>query len=239
VEASATTEQEAYNKARDFLTAAAGSKEKFDEAVTSTGAAPRVATINSGDRDVMGLTDSRELVRWSFNTKPGVVSPIMEIDGNYIIAVLTSAKEAGIADIRDVAQSIAQRLRSEKKAEMLSSQIAGKSLDEVAAMTGATSGEVAALHTNVFYDPTLGVEPAVIGAFEGLNAGATSRPVTGYSGVYVVSVTSVEPAAEDAAATTASEKVRIEAETESSLPQRLMQALADGSDIEDYRAKFF
>jgi hypothetical protein len=33
--------------------------------------------------------------------------------------------------------------------------------------------------------------------------------------------------------------VRIEAEAESTLPQRLLQALNDGSDIKDYRAKFF
>jgi peptidyl-prolyl cis-trans isomerase D len=239
VEPSAATEQEAYNKARDFAAAAAGSKEKFDEAVTSTGASPRVATIGSEQREVTGLADSRELVRWSFNTKTGVTSPIMEIDRNYVVAVVTGAKEAGIADIRDVAQGIIQRLRTEKKAEMLKAQIAGKSLDEVAAMTGATSGDVTALHTNAFYDQNLGVEPAVIGVFNGLAAGATSRPVTGYGGVYVVSVASVEEAPAETAATADSEKVRLEAEAESSLPQRLMQAMADGSDIEDYRAKFF
>jgi peptidyl-prolyl cis-trans isomerase D len=239
VEPSAATEQEAYNKARDFAAAAAGSKENFDGAVTSTGATPRVATINAGEREVMGLTDSRELVRWSFNTKPGVTSPIMEIADSYIVAVVTGAKEAGTADVRDVAQSIAQRLRTEKKAEMLKEQIAGKSVDEVAAMTGATSGEVTALRTNVFYDQTLGVEPAVIGVFNGLIAGATSLPVTGYSGVYVVSVASVDTAVADAAATPESEKVRIEAENESSLPARLMQSLAQSSDITDNRAKFF
>jgi hypothetical protein len=31
----------------------------------------------------------------------------------------------------------------------------------------------------------------------------------------------------------------MEAETEGTLPQRLMQALADGSDIEDNRVLFF
>ncbi len=152
VEPSAATEQAAYGQARDFLAAAAGSKEKFDAAVASTGVSPRVATVNSGERQVMGLNDSRELVRWSFNAKPGVVSTIMEMDGNYVVAVVTGAREAGIADVRDVATGIFQRLRNEKKAAMLSAQMAGKSVDEVAAMTGATSGDVADLRTNVFYD---------------------------------------------------------------------------------------
>ena len=239
VEPSAATEQAAYGQARDFLAAAAGSKDKFDAAVTSTGVSPRVATIGSNERNVVGLNDSRELVRWSFNAKPGTVSPIMEMDGNYVVAVVTAAREAGIADVQDVAQGIFQRLRNEKKAAMLTAQMTGKSVDEVAAMTGANSGDVADLRTNVFYDPALGVEPAAIGAFGGMSAGAVSKPVTGYSGVYVLQATSVDAAAEDTAVTNDSERVRIEAETESTLPQRLLQALSDGSDIKDYRAKFF
>ncbi|MDR2911964.1 MAG: SurA N-terminal domain-containing protein [Alistipes sp.] len=236
VEPSAATEQIAYNKARDFLTAAAGSKEKFDEAVTSTGASRRVATIGQRDRDVSGLVNSREIVRWSFNTKPGTVSPIFDVDNNYVIAVLVRAKEAGIADIRDAAPTIVQRLRSEKKAAMLAEQMAGKSVAEVAAMSGATTGEIASLRTNALYDPVLGLEPAVIGVFNGLQAGAVSKPVEGYAGVYVVSVSSVDTTEE---ATDASERVRLEAETEASLSQRLMQALVEQTDIDDSRARFF
>ncbi len=236
VEPSAATEQAAYNAARDFLTVAAGSKEKFDEAVASTGANRRVATIGGRDREVSGLTNSRELVRWSFNAKPGTVSPIMDIDDDYVVAVVTGAKEAGNASVEEAAPDIAQRLRIDKKAAMLTEQMAGKSVDEVAAMAGASTGDVADLRTNSLYNQALGVEPAAIGVFAGLSAGETSKPVKGYGGMYLVSVSSVDTA-EDA--TDASEKVRLEANTEGSLPQRLFQALSDESDIKDYRAKFF
>jgi peptidyl-prolyl cis-trans isomerase D len=233
---SAATEQAAYNKARDFLTAAAGSRENFDAAVSSTGATRRVATIGERDRNVSGLENSRELVRWSFNTKPGTVSPIFDIDGDYFVAVITDAKETGYTDIRDAAQTIAPRLRTDKKAATLTAQMAGRTLDEIAAMEGAKSGEVTALRVGAFYDPTLGVEPAVIGAFAGLDAGESSAPVKGYSGIYVVTATTVDASEE---ATDASERVRLEADTETSLGQRLMQVLNDASDIKDYRAKFF
>ncbi len=236
VEPSAATEQIAYTKARDFLTAAAGSKEKFDEAVNTTGASRRVATIGDRDREVMGLADSRELIRWSFNTKPGTVSTIMEIDGDYVVAVLTEAREAGIADIREVVPTIAQRLRTDKKADMLTGQVTGKSVADIAAMEGAATGEIAGLHTTAFYDQTLGMEPAVIGAFDGLAAGSVSKPIQGYGGVYVVSVASVDATEE---ATDASERVRLEAGLEGMLTQRLIQALADGSKVKDYRSKFF
>jgi peptidyl-prolyl cis-trans isomerase D len=236
VEPSAATEQTAYNKARDFLAAAAGSKENFEAAVTSTGVSRRVATIGDTDRNVSGLANSRELVRWSFNTEPGTVSPIFDIDGNYLVAVVSGAKESGISDVRDVAQTIAQRLRTDKKAAMLTEQIAGRSLDEITAMPGATSGAVTDLKANSFYDPTLGMEPGVIGAFAGLSAGVNSKPVKGYSGMYVLLAETVN-AVEDT--TAADERVRLEAATETSIGQRLLQTLNDGADIHDYRVKFF
>ncbi len=236
VEPSPATQQEAYGKAREFLTAAAGSKENFDAAVTQAGVSRRVATIGERDRNVRGLNDSRELVRWSYNTKPGTVSTIFEVEGNYVVAVLTGAKEAGIADIRDVSSEIAQRLREEKKADMLAERIKGKSFDEVAAMEGARTGVLENLKFSAFYIPDLGVEPAVIGAAEGVPAGSVSKPVKGITGVYLVAVDSVQQT-EDA--TFESEKVRLEATAQTSLMQRVSQALAEESDIVDNRAKFF
>ncbi len=236
VEPSATTEQAAYNKARDFAAAADGSKEKFDAAVASQGVNRRVATIGETDRDVAGMANSRELVRWSFNAKTGTVSPIMEIDGDYVVAVLSGAKESGVADIHDVSVAIAQRIRNEKKTETLAEKIYGKSVVEVAAMENARTGEFTALKGNAFYEPTLGVEPSVIGALESVPAGSTSKPIKGYGGVYVAAVSSVDTVTD---ATPESERVRQEATAETSLSARLTGALNEQAKIVDNRAKFF
>jgi peptidyl-prolyl cis-trans isomerase D len=236
VEPSATTQQTVYNEARDFLTVAAGSRDNFDAAVSQTGASRRVATILATEHDVRGLTDSRELVRWSYNTSPGVVSPIMEIDGDYVVAVLTGAREAGIADVKDVASDIAMRLLNNKKSEMLAAQMAGKSIDEVGAMEGARTGEIKDLRASAFYIPDLGVEPGVIGAVESVAAGTLSKPIKGIGGEYVVVVDAIDHA-EDA--TDASEKVRLEAVAETSLSERAMQAMIEDTKVVDNRAKFF
>ncbi len=236
VEPSPATQQEAYGKAREFLAAAAGSKENFDKAVSESGASRRIATIGDRAREVNGLPDSREIVRWSFNTKPGTVSTIFQTNGDYVVAVLTSAKEAGIADIHDVSAEIAQRLREDKKAAILTDRIKGKSFDEVAAMEGARSGSLEGLKFSSFFIPDLGVEPAVIGAAEGVPAGSVSKPVKGLAGMYLVAVDSVEKT-EDA--TFESEKVRIEATAQSSLMQRIQQALTEECEIVDNRVKFF
>jgi peptidyl-prolyl cis-trans isomerase D len=236
VEPSAATEQAAYNEARDFLTIAAGSRDNFDAAVSQTGASRRVATIMTSDRNVRGLADSRELVRWSYNTSVGTVSPIMDIDGDYVVAVLTGAKEAGIADVKDVASDVAMRLVRDKKAEMLAARMVGKSIDEVAAMEGATSGEIKELSASAFYIPDLGVEPAVIGAVENVEVGSVSKPIKGMVGEYVVAV-DVADHLENA--TPESEKVRLEAVAETSLAERAMQAMIGETKVVDNRAKFF
>jgi peptidyl-prolyl cis-trans isomerase D len=236
VEPSEATQQSVYNQARDFLTVAAGSRENFDAAVNQTGASRRVATIGSSDREVRGLTDSRELVRWSYNNKQGIVSPIMEIDNDYVVAVLTATREAGIADVKDAAKDIALKLLNDRKAELLASQMAGKSIDEVAAMEGARTGDVKDLKFSAFYIPDLGVEPAVIGAIEGVKVGSVSKPVEGLTGEYVLAV-DVADHVEDA--TPESEKVRLEAMTETSLPERTMQAMVQETKVVDNRAKFF
>ncbi len=236
VEPSAATQQKAYGEAREFLAVAAGSKENFDKAVSETGISRRVATIGESDRNVRGLNDSRELVRWSYNAKPGTVSTIFEIDGDYVVAVLTGAKHAGIADIKEVSSDIAQVLRQDKKAAVIADRMKGKSIDEIAVMEGARKGDLDGLRFTAFYVPDLGVEPAVIGAVEAISAGSVSKPVKGMSGVYVIAVNSAEQT-EDA--TAESEKVRLEAAAGASLMQRVSQALVEESDIVDNRAKFF
>lgn len=236
VEPSAATQQEVYNSAREFLTLATGSRANFDNAVEQTGASRRVATISDTDRNVRGLNDSRELVRWSFNSKPGTVSAILDIDGDYVVAVLTGARNAGVADIRDVSSDIAQRLRQDKKAAILTERMAGMSLQEAAALEGAREGELVDIRTSAFYIPDLGVEHAVLGALDALPVGSVSTPVKGMSGVFLVAVDSVEVTEE---ATNESERVRLEANAQTSLAQRIMQALREESDIVDNRAKFF
>ena len=63
-----------------------------------------------------------------------------------------------------------------------------------------------------------------------------SKPVTGINGVYLFDVTSRKTLDN---VTPESERVRLEANAESYISERLMQALMDQSDITDNRVKFF
>ena len=61
------------------------------------------------------MDNSREIVRWAFNAEQGDVSPVTEVDGNYVVALLTGVSEDGIAPLTAVSQNIATILRQQIK----------------------------------------------------------------------------------------------------------------------------
>ncbi len=237
VQPSGTTEQEIYGKASSFVAAATGSTEKFNAAVTAEGLTPRAGQIRNTDRNVSGLENSLELVRWAFNAKKGEVSTIMEIDGDYVVATLTGMRHQGIAPVSEVAGEIRTILVREEKARMLAEKMKGESLDAVATANALEVATVSGLQQTAFYIDGAGVEMQLIGAIcNGTQTGKLSKPVKGMTGVFLFDVTGVTPAAE--AATPESERVRLDAMSQSYIAERINQALTDLSKITDMRVKF-
>ena len=237
VEPSDATQQNVYAQARDFMSLAEGSYEKFDNAVSQKALVRRQATVSNMERNVRGLDDSRELVRWTFNNKKDDVSAILDVNGDYVVASITEVKENGVAPLSQVSSQIKGKLMRQKKAEMLAAKMQGMSIAEAAALEGAADGDIEKLTFSAFYVPSLGVEPALIGAVcGGAEQGKVSKPVIGATGVFLTEVTGVEKTGD---ATAESEKVRLEALSTGYLIERVSQALDGQSEIEDNRVKFF
>ena len=160
----------------------------------------------------------------------------MEINGNFVVAVLTNANDEGYADFESVKSEIAPIVRLELKGKYLAEQFAGKKIEDVAAMTGATSGDVADVNFNAFFLDKIGPDQAVIGAISGAKENTVSKPVVGSSGVYLLNVTAKNKLNE---ATPESEKVKLQANAENFVVERTLQALYDLSNIQDWRVKYF
>lgn len=128
IDPSDATQQEIYAKASKFVGEVAGSYENFEKAAEDNSLSKRVVRIKNTDRDINGLDNSREIVRWAFNGKKGDVSSILEVDGNYVVAAITGVTEAGIAPMEAVAAQITAILRGQKKGEMLTKEMTGSSL---------------------------------------------------------------------------------------------------------------
>jgi peptidyl-prolyl cis-trans isomerase D len=236
VEPSATTQQTIYGEARAFLEKAGKNYESFNAAVAETGAARRVATINSTDRGINGLNEANAVTRWAFNGKEGEVSAILDVDGgDYFVGVIKEAREEGYAPIENVAERIAGQLRNQKKSEMIAAEFAGKDLASAVTVEGAKDGVAEDVSFGSFYIPSLGIEPKFVGAVCVSEAGVVSKPVVGGAAVYMFSVNSKE----GRTLSEADEKVRLEAQATSYIAERLSQALNDETEVVDNRIKFF
>ncbi len=238
VEPSEMTQQTIYGNVSKFISEAAGSYENFQKATTDNALAKRVARIRNTDREVNGMSNSREVVRWAFNAKEGEVSPIVEVDGNYVVAALDAATEDGNTPIDQVSQEIATVIRHEKKGQMLADSLrGGSSLEEMASRTGAEIKQASGIEFNSFYIEGIGVEPTLIGAVTAVAPEQLSKPVIGTQGVYLFDVTSRE---EVPTTTPESEKVRLQASASSYIGERrVSQALFEGAKVIDKRVKFF
>lgn len=237
IEPSEMTQQTIYGNVSKFISEASGSYENFKKATTDNALAKRVARIRNTDRDLNGMSNSREVVRWAFGAEKGDVSPIVEVDGNYVVAALDAATEDGYTPIDQVSQQIAEVIRHDKKGQMLSDSLSGgTSLAEMASRTGAEIKQASGIEFNGFYIEGVGVEPALIGAVTAVEPGKLSKPVIGGQGVFLFDVTSRENVP---STTPESEKVRLQASSSVYMGERVSQALLEDSKIVDKRVKFF
>lgn len=237
VQPSDVTQQIMYGKASAFVTKVAGVPENFVKVALEDKLPLMEGNIANRDREILGLKNSGEIVRWAFNGEKGDISQILEIDGNYILAIISQVKEDGIAPFEQVKEAVRTAVIKEKKFEQIAKKVAGAtSIAEVASKEGVEVVKIDSIKMSDFYINGLGIEQRFIGAICGSKQGIVSKPVKGTAGVFVFAVTNV---ANSEQATFESEKVKLEATTNSYISERARMALEQKAEIKDWRVKFF
>jgi len=236
VEPSDITQQDIYARASDFVGKAVGSYDNFKKAASDEGLSPRAVRVRNTERNVSGLDNSRELVRWAFTGNNGAVSSIIEVGGDYVIAAITGVTNDGIASLKSVSPDIASILRNEKKGELVAGQMQGGSLSEIASRLGLIVDYATGIEYNMYSIEGIGMEPNLTGAVAAAKPNTLSRPVMGIAGVYVFEVTSREAIDNT---TPESEKVRLEAISQYAVGERVTEAVYGISRIVDVRVKYF
>ncbi|MBM3405697.1 MAG: hypothetical protein FJY10_12515, partial [Bacteroidetes bacterium] len=121
IDPSNETHQAYYMKANEF----AGKNktiDDFDKGAVEAGIQKRAAqAVRTMDMSIVGIQNSREVVRWSFSEKNevGSVSPVFEIEGNYVIAIIKKIKPKGIPALELIKEQIEPMARTKKKLEMV------------------------------------------------------------------------------------------------------------------------
>ena len=237
VEASQATQREVHKEASLFAVNAKGSVAKFNEAASSI--ATSTMNVSQGSRNVPGLQNSLEVVRWANDAKVGDVSDLIKLDDGYVVAVLTAIDEAEYKSLESVSSQIKNTLLREKKAALLKEKMQGATLEEIAANAGSKVETFEDAKASAYYVKGIGVEPRVLGALSAVSADATGAVlplVEGNSGVYAVVVDEV---ATSEAQTLETERVKVQAQEESMAARRAMWALQEAANVVDNTPKFF
>ncbi|HLN54293.1 MAG TPA: SurA N-terminal domain-containing protein [Lentimicrobium sp.] len=243
MEASSKTMQDIYTQASQFASEAKD-QETFDTLVKQKNLTKRVAErITVEQNSLPGLENAREVVRWSFDDKReiGDVSNVFDLEGRYIVAVLTQIREKGTPTLEQLKEFIEPLVKREKKAEKLIAQINGqiKSKTDLEKNYPALAMKVDTADITIGANslPGFGKEDEVIGTVFTLKEGDMSKPVKGNQGVFMVIIDKVSKAAPKDDYTP--EKKMLSSAFITRSQREINEALKKRADIEDHRLMFY
>jgi len=218
----------------------------FDKAVTEQGLDKRVARVTENDRDVLGLEQSRSLIRAAYQADLNDIlvnnegSSIFEFGENFVVAKLATIQDEGYTALEEVKPTIKLAVIKEKKGEVLAAKmqdaLAAGSIQAVAQKLNSDVKSATNIHFDSFSAPVIGVEPSVIGTVVAMEANQLSKPVKGNNGVYVAKVVSIN---ELNNTDSASEKSRLTQSLAYRANYQAYEAQRKASEIDDRRAKFY
>ena len=237
VEASQDTQRAVHKEASFFAVNAKGSVEKFDEALKGLSVGSSSMNVEQGSRNVPGLPNSLEVVRWAADAKVGDVSDLIKLEDGYVVAVVTAVDEAEYKSLDKVSSQIKNALLRQKKAALLKEKMQGATLEEIAANAEAKVEEFKDAKSSAYYVQGLGVEPRVLGALAATSTTGELLPlVEGNSGVFAVVVDEV---AKEEAQTLEAERVKAQAEAEGQASRRAMWAVQEKAEVVDNTVLYF
>ncbi|MFD2999796.1 SurA N-terminal domain-containing protein [Pontibacter toksunensis] len=244
VEPSESTRDAAYAVA-DELSGTSESVEEFSENAAKNPSLVKEEAIAIGKNNIVvnNLNNARELVRWAYakDTEVGDVSPVFEIEDQFVVAALTNKREKGYAKLEDVREELTAAVRNELKAEQIIAKLKDQkgTLDAIAASYGPDASVKTA--DNVTFAsaaiPGLGVEPVAVGKAFGLKPGARTAPFEGQTGVLMVELTQMNPAPEINDFSNVKEQLR--STRTNTVQNNAFEAIREKADVKDNRVRFF
>lgn len=240
IQPSQKTYDNIYNKASEFAMKNQ-TGQSFDSALVKQNLNKRIAdNIRENDKNIPGLEQPRELIRWAYTAKIGDVSKVFTFGDKYVIAHLTNIKNKGVLPLEEVKEQVAAEVRKQKKSELLVEKIknAGSgNIDAIAQKLNITATDADNITFSGGFIPALGNEPKVIGAVFGTKANSFTKPIVGDNGVILAYVKSVNAPVEQKDISAYGKQITDQLKSRSDY--ELFNALKENANIKDDRGKFY
>ncbi|MBN09707.1 MAG: peptidylprolyl isomerase [Flavobacteriaceae bacterium] len=148
-----------------------------------------VMYVNALDENLPGLFEQRPIVQWAFDdeTELGDIRKFSISSGGYAVVQLTKIRDDGIAQIEEVRFEISERLKNQKKAELIEKKY--KNFKNLELLSEASNQEIQSASALTQINAVIagaGQEPYIIGAAFALDINQTSELITGQNGLYMI-----------------------------------------------------
>ena len=191
--ASKATEDDVFKKAKTFSQELTQGKD-YNELVKAgnLNSLPAVG-LKGLDENVPGVGQEREIITWAFeadNEKGNFKQ--FEIDGGYVVAVLTNKTEKGLMPVAKATGRVRPILIKEKKAKLLEDKMNGANLDEIAKASSQTVRTASKVNLQSPTISGVGNEPKVVGAMLNAKENEVYKNIVGDKGVFAFVITGKE-----------------------------------------------
>ncbi|MBC8343445.1 MAG: hypothetical protein H8E61_05650, partial [Bacteroidetes bacterium] len=192
------------------------------------------------EREVPGVQNGGALVSWAYRSELGKVSEAIELNDQYVVAILTEVYKEGPAPIEKVREDIKLKVITEKKKELLKQKLVDANKKDLLAISEQVGVQVEKI-TNASFDNALvsglGEEKLLIGTVFGSKPNKLSEPIVGANAVFqfVLREFSEVQTPEDF-----SDIKKEKMGNQQGMAQyETMESLKELADIKDWRYKFF
>lgn len=198
--------------------------------------------INKMTSNIRGYDNVRPVVKWAFNenTEIGMVSEVFDLEGAYMVAVVTEKRDKGIPALDEIKSMLTRAVLNKKKGDYIADKMEsyGNDLNKISKAMNLLIEQDNALVFSARNFGSYGREQKAIGTSFGLNKGQTSKPVVDRVGVYVIKLNNI--IASNAEKSYMQEVKKLEKDFANSVKNDLpYRAIKKATDITDNRIVFF
>lgn len=199
IETSNETYDNIYNKLSEYIATYNNAEQFRSEAFKNGYIVRQQNDVNASTANIGNIANTSSLINWILSDEraEGEFSAITECgnNDNFIVAVVTGINPKGYVPLKKVSQAIASRLAIDKKAEMITKELAGK---DFAAICGNNKVKTCTIdmveYKKATHVPVVNSdEPVISAVVANMNVNEISAPIKGNNGVYVVKVTAKSP----------------------------------------------
>jgi len=210
--------------------------EAFRNAAETQGLELKTANkIKANDYNIPGIGFTDQICSWAHLKSVGDVSGVITVEENYIVGLITQAREAGMPDIEDIRPLLESEVKKIKKAEKLIAQMdgMGSDINTIASNMSVNTQNLTDLAFGNTAGTNMASEPEVVATAFSLTQGQVSKPIKGNIGVYQVKVDAVREAAAqtDYTSITSQELTT----RRNSVDFKVFESLKNAANVEDTR----